>query len=72
MFAPPSPLVIVSCRWYLPARPITDPALHTRRGANDLKEEEEKEEEKEEREEKADFQSDTLSLSLATVTNALF
>ena len=50
MFAPPSPLVIVSCRWYLPARPITDPALHTRRGANDLKEEEEeKEEEKEER-----------------------
>ena len=45
MFAPPSPLVIVSCRWYLPARPITDPALHTRRGANDLKEEEKKEEE---------------------------
>ena len=48
MFAPPSPLLIVSCRWYLPARPITDPALHTRRGANDSKEEEE-EEEKEER-----------------------
>ena len=48
MFAPPSPLLIVSCRWYLPARPITDPALHTRRGANDMKEEEE-EEEKEER-----------------------
>ena len=48
MFAPPSPLLIVSCRWYLPARPITDPALHTRQGANDSKEEEE-EEEKEER-----------------------
>ena len=44
MFAPPSPLLIVSCRWYLPARPITDPALHTRRGANDSKEEEEEEE----------------------------
>ena len=48
MFAPPSPLLIVSCRWYLPARPITDPALHTRRGANDLKEEEKKEEEERE------------------------
>ena len=47
MFAPPSPLLIVSCRWYLPARPITDPALHTRRGANDSKEEEEEEEEEE-------------------------
>ena len=45
MFAPPSPLLIVSCRWYLPARPITDPALHTRRGANDLKEEKKKEDE---------------------------
>ena len=55
MFAPPSPLVIVSCRWYLPARPITDPALHTRRGANDLKEEEE-EEKKEKEEERAELQ----------------
>ena len=52
MFAPPSPLVIVSSRWYLPARPITDPALHTRRGANDLKEEKEEEREEEKEEEK--------------------
>ena len=53
----PSPLLIVSCRWYLPARPITDPALHTQRGANDLKEEEKMEEEKEEgEEERAELQ----------------
>ena len=55
-----SPRLIVSCRWYLPARPITDPALHTRRGANDSEEEkeemEEKKKEKEEEVKRAELQ----------------